>query len=148
MNEYRDDNDNENEGTKTGFGSGRWFPQDRRLAIIQRYWEELIELEEGFEKELTLLLGKYNPDLLEEETIDSLEGRDKRGARDIETEWTKMILFVEGKKQHIMFWVKRIHQFYYQRYFSFGYRGQKVKPFWIGTNIGIMKLQVFYYYYY
>ncbi|PPS10338.1 hypothetical protein GOBAR_AA10324 [Gossypium barbadense] len=40
------------------------FPQDRRLAIIQRYWEELIELEEGFEKELTLLLGKYNPDRL------------------------------------------------------------------------------------
>ncbi|KAH1122792.1 hypothetical protein J1N35_005952 [Gossypium stocksii] len=60
--------------------------QDRRLAITQRYWEELIELEEGFEKELTLLMGKYNPDRLEEETTDSLEGRDKRGARDIEIE--------------------------------------------------------------
>ncbi|TYI98357.1 hypothetical protein E1A91_D01G208500v1 [Gossypium mustelinum] len=60
--------------------------QDGRLAITQRYWEELIELEEGFEKELTLLMGKYNPDRLEEETTDSLEGRDKRGARDIETE--------------------------------------------------------------
>ncbi|KAA3465416.1 protein SUPPRESSOR OF GENE SILENCING 3-like [Gossypium australe] len=60
--------------------------QDRRLAITQRYWEELIELEEGFEKKLTLLMRKYNPDRLEEETTDSLEGRDKRGARDIETE--------------------------------------------------------------
>ncbi|PPS15451.1 hypothetical protein GOBAR_AA05126 [Gossypium barbadense] len=60
--------------------------QDRRLAITQRYWEELIELEEGFEKELTLLMGKYNPDRLEEETTDSLEGRDKREARDNETE--------------------------------------------------------------
>ncbi|PPS03649.1 hypothetical protein GOBAR_AA17012 [Gossypium barbadense] len=62
------------------------FPQDRRLAITQQYWEELIDLEEGFEKELTLLMEKYNPDRLEEETTDSLEGRDKRGARDIETE--------------------------------------------------------------
>lgn len=60
--------------------------QDQTLAITQRYWEELIELEEGFEKELTLLMGKYNPDHPEEETNDRLEGRDRRGARDIETE--------------------------------------------------------------
>ncbi|XP_017619829.1 protein SUPPRESSOR OF GENE SILENCING 3-like [Gossypium arboreum] len=52
--------------------------QDRRLAITQRYWEELIELEEGFEKELTLLMGKYNPDRLEEETTDSDETREKQ----------------------------------------------------------------------
>lgn len=46
--------------------------QDRRLAITQRYWEELVELEEGFEKELTLLMEKYTPDCLDEETTSSL----------------------------------------------------------------------------
>ncbi|KAE8690725.1 GATA transcription factor 26-like protein [Hibiscus syriacus] len=60
--------------------------QDRRLAITQRYWEELIELEEGFEKELTLLMGKYNPDHPGEETTDSHKGQDKKGTTDIETE--------------------------------------------------------------
>ncbi|GMI87976.1 hypothetical protein HRI_002466900 [Hibiscus trionum] len=60
--------------------------QDRRLAITQRYWEELVELEEGFEKELTLLMGKYNPDCPEEETTDSLKGQDKKGTTDTETE--------------------------------------------------------------
>ncbi|XP_017971125.1 PREDICTED: protein SUPPRESSOR OF GENE SILENCING 3 isoform X1 [Theobroma cacao] len=42
--------------------------QDRRLEITQRYWEELIELEKGFENELTLLMEKYTPDCLEELT--------------------------------------------------------------------------------
>ncbi|XVF68109.1 hypothetical protein PTKIN_Ptkin10aG0176700 [Pterospermum kingtungense] len=46
--------------------------QDRRLAITQKYWEELVELEEGFEKELTLLMEKYTPDFLDKETTDSL----------------------------------------------------------------------------
>ncbi|KAK8699188.1 hypothetical protein V6N13_115282 [Hibiscus sabdariffa] len=60
--------------------------QDRRLAITQRYWEELIELEEGFEKELIFLMGKYNPDCPEEETTDSLKGQDKKGTTYTETE--------------------------------------------------------------
>ncbi|XP_039056815.1 protein SUPPRESSOR OF GENE SILENCING 3-like [Hibiscus syriacus] len=60
--------------------------QDRRLAITQRYWEELIELEEGFEKELALLMGKYSPDHPGEETTDSLKGQDKKGTTDIKTE--------------------------------------------------------------
>ncbi|XWS40315.1 hypothetical protein CRYUN_Cryun18bG0130100 [Craigia yunnanensis] len=47
--------------------------QDIRLAITQRYWEELIELEKGFEKELTLLMEKYTPDCLDEETTNSLK---------------------------------------------------------------------------
>ncbi|XP_022749225.1 protein SUPPRESSOR OF GENE SILENCING 3-like [Durio zibethinus] len=47
--------------------------QDRRLAITQRYWEKLIELEKGFEKELTLLMEKYTPDCLDEETTNSLK---------------------------------------------------------------------------
>ncbi|XP_039063044.1 protein SUPPRESSOR OF GENE SILENCING 3-like [Hibiscus syriacus] len=53
--------------------------QDRRLVITQRYWEELVELEKGFENELTLLLEKYTPDCLEEETTKyNLEEQDKR----------------------------------------------------------------------
>ncbi|KAK8625324.1 hypothetical protein V6N13_090198 [Hibiscus sabdariffa] len=60
--------------------------QDRRLAITQRYWEELVKIEEGFEKELTLLMGKYNPDCLEDEGTDSLERQDKKGTTDNETE--------------------------------------------------------------
>ncbi|XVE94031.1 hypothetical protein REPUB_Repub01dG0245100 [Reevesia pubescens] len=47
--------------------------QDRTLAITQRYWDELIEIEKGFEKELTLLMEKYTPDCLEEEAINSLK---------------------------------------------------------------------------
>ncbi|KAK8567860.1 hypothetical protein V6N13_105807 [Hibiscus sabdariffa] len=60
--------------------------QDRRLAVTQRYWEELIELEEGFEKELIFLMGKYNPDCPEEETTDSLKGQDKKGTTYTKTE--------------------------------------------------------------
>ncbi|XP_039007083.1 protein SUPPRESSOR OF GENE SILENCING 3-like isoform X2 [Hibiscus syriacus] len=60
--------------------------QDRRLAITQRYWEELIELEKGFEKELTLLMEKYNPDCPVEETTNSPKEQDKKGTTDIKTE--------------------------------------------------------------
>lgn len=42
--------------------------QEIRLAITQRYWEELVELEKGFEKELNLLMEKYTPECLDEET--------------------------------------------------------------------------------
>ncbi|XVF00727.1 hypothetical protein REPUB_Repub04eG0026400 [Reevesia pubescens] len=49
--------------------------QDRRLAITQTYWEELIELEKGFEKELTLLMEKYTPDCVEEETPTALKDK-------------------------------------------------------------------------
>ncbi|GMI70574.1 hypothetical protein HRI_000726700 [Hibiscus trionum] len=49
--------------------------QERRLAITQSYWEELIKIEEGFEQELTLLMGKYNPDCLEDEATNSLKTR-------------------------------------------------------------------------
>ncbi|MBA0683133.1 hypothetical protein Goari_024808, partial [Gossypium aridum] len=38
--------------------------QDRRLAITLRYWEDLVKLEEGFEKELTLLMEKYTHRIL------------------------------------------------------------------------------------
>ncbi|XWS55214.1 hypothetical protein CRYUN_Cryun10bG0155500 [Craigia yunnanensis] len=47
--------------------------QDRRLAITQRYWEELVEFEKRFEKELTLLMEKYTPYCLDEETTNSLK---------------------------------------------------------------------------
>ncbi|MBA0799337.1 hypothetical protein Gohar_009858 [Gossypium harknessii] len=38
--------------------------QDRRLAITLRYWEDLVKLEEGFEKEFTLLMEKYTHRIL------------------------------------------------------------------------------------
>ncbi|XP_022762900.1 protein SUPPRESSOR OF GENE SILENCING 3-like [Durio zibethinus] len=60
--------------------------QDRRLAITQRYWEELIELEKGFEKELTLLMGKYTPDCVEEEATNSLKEDKTREEPDMKTE--------------------------------------------------------------
>ena len=73
--------------------------QDRRLAITQRYWEELVELEKGFEKELTLLMEKYAPDCLDEETTDSLKDKGKRGTRDTKIEDTAKTQFTERKKQ-------------------------------------------------
>ncbi|XVE67343.1 hypothetical protein DITRI_Ditri08aG0152900 [Diplodiscus trichospermus] len=51
--------------------------QDGRLAITERYWEELIELEKGYEKELTLLMKKCTPDCLDEETTNSLKDKAK-----------------------------------------------------------------------
>lgn len=41
--------------------------QDRRLTITLRYWEDLVKLEEGLEKELTLLMEKYTPEYCSEE---------------------------------------------------------------------------------
>ncbi|XP_052484734.1 protein SUPPRESSOR OF GENE SILENCING 3 isoform X1 [Gossypium raimondii] len=38
--------------------------QDRRLTITLRYWEDLVKLEEGFEKEFTLLMEKYTHRIL------------------------------------------------------------------------------------
>ncbi|PPD89344.1 hypothetical protein GOBAR_DD13708 [Gossypium barbadense] len=38
--------------------------QDRRLTIKLRYWEDLVKLEEGFEKEFTLLMEKYTHRIL------------------------------------------------------------------------------------
>ncbi|KAK8518646.1 hypothetical protein V6N13_018073 [Hibiscus sabdariffa] len=64
--------------------------QDRRLAITQRYWEELVELEKGLENELTLLMEKYTPDCLEEETTKyNLKEQDKRETREKAIEDTK-----------------------------------------------------------
>ncbi|KAK8530080.1 hypothetical protein V6N13_102958 [Hibiscus sabdariffa] len=64
--------------------------QDRRLAITQKYWEEMVELEKGFENELTLLMEKYTPDCLEEVTTKyNLKVQDKRETRDKAIEDTK-----------------------------------------------------------